>query len=110
MPPPSRNHRSPVFADTPTVAAARSVDAPSAISLQNLRSNSFGIRRRPIDTTPHHGVLHRPLEPEHLMAPSPYDSTRASAPVRQAAAARSRARERSSAMSRAWPADGEPSS
>jgi len=44
------------------MAAARSVDDPSAISLQNLRSISFGIRRRPIDTTPLHGVLHRPLE------------------------------------------------
>nr|WP_158544913.1 hypothetical protein [Blastococcus sp. TF02-9] len=52
MPPPSRNHRSPVFLDTPTWAAARSVDQPWAINRQNLRSISLGIRGRPIDTTP----------------------------------------------------------
>ena len=49
MPPPWRNHRVPTGADTPTAAAASSLETPVAISRQNLRATSRGGGGRPGD-------------------------------------------------------------
>ena len=42
MPPAWRNHRDPTGVDTPTTAAASSLESPSAISRQNARSTARG--------------------------------------------------------------------
>src|SRR5262245_57538296 len=49
MPPRSRNHRTPTGPDTPHAIAASSLDSPSAIFTQNLRSTSRRTGGRPVD-------------------------------------------------------------
>src|SRR4051812_30035020 len=64
MPPPCVNHRRPWLHETPTLAAACSVELPAAISRQKLRSTSRDNRTRSIETTPHLEGLQGALEPE----------------------------------------------
>ncbi|HSH31996.1 MAG TPA: hypothetical protein VLB31_00075, partial [Actinomycetota bacterium] len=96
MPPRSRNQRTPTGPDTPHAIAASSLDSPSAIFTQNLRSISRRtdgrpgdhIAGRPVSVVIHPGRLPIQHLRREVLRP-PVESTRRTTPWKKAHAASS---------------------